>query len=74
MVEFNTMKSSQAHAETFHALRVIGNLGSHGVSLTQDALLDAFEVYEDALSEIIGGRSGYLDAIKKKILATKGQY
>jgi len=67
-------KSSPAHAETFHALRVIGNLGSHGTPLTREALLDAFEIYEDALSDIIGGRSAYLDAIKKKILARKGQY
>jgi hypothetical protein len=67
-------KSNPDHGETFNALRVIGNLGSHGTSLTQEALLDAFEIYEDALSEIIGGRSAYLAAIKKKIIASKGKY
>jgi hypothetical protein len=67
-------KSNPDHGETFHALRVIGNLGSHGTSLTQEALLDAFEIYEDALSEIIGGRTAYLAAIKKKIIASKGTY
>jgi hypothetical protein len=56
------------------ALRVIGNLGSQGTPLTQEALLDAFEIYEDALSDIIGGRNAYLDTIKKKIMARKGQY
>jgi hypothetical protein len=67
-------KSSPAHANTFHALRLIGNLGSHGTPLMQEALLDAFEIYEDALSDIIGGRNAYLDKIKKKIMASKGQY
>jgi Domain of unknown function (DUF4145) len=65
-------KTSPAHGETFHALRVIGNLGSHGTSLAQEALLDAFDLYE--LSDIIGGRSAYLDTIKKKIIASKGKY
>ena len=67
-------KSNPGHGETFSALRMIGNLGSHEASLTREALLDAFEIYEDALSEIIGGRSAYLDAIKKKIIASKGKY
>lgn len=67
-------KHNPTHGETFTALRVIGNLGSHGTSLTQEVMLDAFDIYEDALSEIIGGRSAYLDAIKKKIIAGKGKY
>jgi Domain of unknown function (DUF4145) len=67
-------KSNPNHGETFTALRVIGNLGSHEASLTREAFLDAFEIYEDALSDIIDGRSAYLDAIKKKIIASKGKY
>lgn len=67
-------KNNPDHGETFHALRFIGNLGSHGSTLTREAILDAFEIYEDALSDIIGGRKAYLDAIKKKIIANKGKY
>jgi hypothetical protein len=67
-------KNNPVHGETFNALRVIGNLGSHGSSLARDALLDAFEIYEDALSEIIDGRTAYLEAIRKKIIANNGKY
>jgi len=67
-------KNNPDHGDTFHALRDIGNLGSHGSPLTREAILDAFEIYEDALSEIIGGRKAYLDAIKKKIIDSKGKY
>jgi hypothetical protein len=67
-------KSSPDHGQTFHALRVVGNIGSHDASLSREALLDAFELYEDALAEIVGGRKAYLEALKKKILATKGKY
>jgi hypothetical protein len=67
-------KNSPDHGTTFHALRHIGNLGSHGAPLTLEVLLDAFEIYEDALAEIIGGRKAYLDALKQKIIANKGKY
>lgn len=66
-------KSSPPHAETFHALRVIGNLGSQGTNVTKDTLLDAFEIYEDALSEVIGERTARLNAIKRKILEKRKQ-
>lgn len=64
-------KTSSPHASTFHALRVVGNLGSHGALLQDDTVLDAFEIYEDALSDIIGGRPAYLEALKKKLLTQK---
>jgi hypothetical protein len=66
--------NNSAHGSTFHALRMVGNVGSHGTSITREALLDAFEIYEDALAEIIGGRSAYVEKIKKKILDSKGKY
>jgi Domain of unknown function (DUF4145) len=37
------------HAETFDALRFVGNVGTHGDHLKHEALLDAFEIYEDTL-------------------------
>jgi hypothetical protein len=40
------------HAETFDALRFVGNVGTHGDDLKREALLDAFEIYEDALEEL----------------------
>ncbi len=67
-------KSNPNHGKTFQALRIIGNIGSHNAFLTREALLDAFEIYEDTLSEIIGERSAYLDTIRKKIIDRKGKY
>ena len=59
---------------TLHALRVVGNVGTHSNSLTRDALLDAYTLYEDALAELIGERSKKLAKLVKKIKSTKGRY
>ena len=61
-------------AKTFHALRMVGNLGSHTAQLSTEAFLDALELYEDAMSELYGKRKNYLDALKEKIIKTKGKY
>lgn len=59
------------HSDALHALRTIGNLGTHG-SIEGKVLLEAFEVYEYALQEIINQRS---KEIKKaaKILRNQRQ-
>ncbi|EEB85273.1 conserved hypothetical protein [Roseobacter sp. GAI101] len=67
-------KESPDQAQTFHALRIIGNIGSHTTELSREVLLDALELYEDALLEIYSNRKLYLDALKQKIIKTKGQY
>lgn len=67
-------KKSLDQAQTFHALRMIGNIGSHTTVLSREALLDALELYEEALMEIYSNRKVYLDALKQKIIKTKGHY
>ncbi|WP_299026185.1 DUF4145 domain-containing protein [uncultured Sulfitobacter sp.] len=67
-------KKSHDQAQTFHALRMIGNIGSHTTELSREALLDALELYEEALTEIYSNRKVYLDALKQKIIKTKGHY
>jgi len=67
-------KTSPSHASTFHALRTVGNLGSHGAAVTLEVLLDAFEIYEDALADLIDGRRKYLEELRNKIISTKGKY
>jgi hypothetical protein len=61
-------------AKTLHALRLVGNLGTHGSKLTRDALLDAYTVYEDALDELIGKRREKIAGLVRKITKTKGRY
>jgi hypothetical protein len=67
-------KTDKDHADTMTALRMIGNLGSHGAEVKREALLDAYEIYEDSLAELCGQRKKRLEALKQKIIATKGMY
>lgn len=67
-------KTHTDHAETLTALRMIGNLGSHKGDVQADAILDAFEVYEDSLAELYGERSVRIKEKKAKLIRTKGIY
>jgi hypothetical protein len=61
------------HAETFHALREVGNVGSHEGDNTRETVLNAFEIYQDALAEIFGKRKQRINALKKAIRASRGR-
>jgi hypothetical protein len=61
------------HAETFHALREVGNVGSHLGNVTRETLLDAFEIYEDALRNLFGGHKLRIESLKQSIRAAKGK-
>jgi hypothetical protein len=53
---------------------MIGNLGSHGDEVSRRVLLDAYELYEDCLSDVFGNRKQRMQAIKQKIIQAKGKY
>jgi Domain of unknown function (DUF4145) len=59
--------------DLLHALRIIGNLGSHGTA-TRGALLDAFDIYHDVLQAVLSTRRVSVAALAKKIKKTKGRY
>jgi hypothetical protein len=59
--------------DLLHALRVIGNLGSHGTA-TRRALLDAFDIYHDVLQALLSTRRVSIAALAKKVRKTKGRY
>ncbi|MVT66866.1 DUF4145 domain-containing protein [Bradyrhizobium pachyrhizi] len=61
------------HAETFHALREVGNVGSHQGDNSRETVLDAWEVYEDALRDLFGGHKSRINALRAKIRASKGR-
>lgn len=69
--EFKKINPNQA--PTLDALRVVGNVGSHDRELARETVLDAYQIYEDALAEIFGGRTARIDEIRKKILASRGK-
>lgn len=62
-----------SHAETFHALREVGNVGSHEGNSSRETVLDAFEIFEDALRNLFGDQKERIDALRKKIRASKGR-
>lgn len=66
-------KTNPDEAETFHALRMVGNVGAHGQDLKSQTLLDVLEIYEDALEKLYSDKQAKLKAIKEKILASKGK-
>jgi hypothetical protein len=67
-------KTDPEHAATLTALRMIGNLGSHGDDVNRRPLLDAFEIYEDALAELCGQRKARIDQLRQKLISSKGNY
>jgi hypothetical protein len=53
---------------------MIGNLGSHGEDVQQEAILDAFEIYEYTLDALCGQRKDRIEALRQKLISTKGKY
>jgi hypothetical protein len=67
-------KADPEHAPTLTALRMIGNLGSHGDEVNRTPLLDAFEIYEYALAELCGQRKARIEQLRQKLISNKGTY
>ena len=67
-------KTDPHHGKTIDALRMVGNLGSHSSQVTLGALMDAYEIYEDCLLELIGQRSAYMQGLRDKLIVSKGDY
>ena len=54
------------HHDTLLALKDLGNTGSHETMMPLKDLLDAFDILEDALEDIYGGRQARLAGIKQR--------
>ena len=69
-------KNDPDHGDTFDALRHVGNVGTHLDELKREALLDAYEIYEDALDELFSKQKhkAKIAALKTKLIAAKGKY
>jgi hypothetical protein len=55
------------------ALKWLGNVGSHDGEVSNADLLDAFEILEHALSEILERRSARVTALAKKLVKKHGR-
>jgi len=60
-------KNDPAVGAQLMALKWLGNSGSHVGEVSQDDLLNAFEILEHSLSEIIDQRSANVSALAKKL-------
>lgn len=69
--EFEKMKPG--HKDALDALRHVGNYGSHEGQAHKEALLDCFELLEEALSELIDEKKAMLAAKAKKLIRNKGK-
>ena len=69
--EFDSMKPG--HKDALDALRFVGNYGSHEGQTDMDALLDCFELLENALAELIDEKKAILAAKAKKLIDNKGK-
>ena len=70
--KFEAMTTDGSASDSLHALRNIGNLGVHGAEVTNEALFDAFDVFEDVLLGVYEKKSIVLKV--KKLNDTKGKY
>ena len=55
------------HKDHLHALRVVGNLGTHNNGASRSDVLEAFQIYEHALDELIGKKSSVIAKLAKKL-------
>tara|TARA_R100000935_G_scaffold43359_1_gene65730 strand:+ start:5424 stop:5858 length:435 start_codon:yes stop_codon:yes gene_type:complete len=58
-------------AESMTAMRIVGNLGTHGDEVVEGDYFDLLDVYEDALAEIYEKKSANLKAKKAALIALK---
>jgi hypothetical protein len=71
--KFVSATGALVHKDHLHALRVVGNLGTHKNTLTRTEMLEAFEVYEHALEELVGKKSAQINRVAKKLSKQAGK-
>jgi hypothetical protein len=62
-----TDTATRTHADTFRALREVGDTRAHGGQVDWITLLDAFEIFEAALEDLYGERANMVAAAHKRL-------
>lgn len=62
---------STQYRQILHALRVVGNLGTHGTVVKKETMLDAYELYEIALAQLFDDRAATAKEIMKRLKRAK---
>ncbi|RED17877.1 DUF4145 domain-containing protein [Pontivivens insulae] len=68
---FEKTKKDSDTAESMNALRIVGNLGTHGDEVVEGDYFDLLDIYEDALAEIYEQKTARLKAKKQALIALK---
>lgn len=71
--KFGERHPNQSSGE-LHALRHIGNTGSHEGEVTWNAILDTYLVYEYWLRNFYGKEKENIGSLIEKLIETKGRY
>lgn len=71
--KFISTTGAVIHKDHLHALRIVGNLGTHKNALARTEILEAFEIYEHALEELIGKKSAQIGKLAKKLSKQAGK-
>jgi hypothetical protein len=69
ILNFANSATDPDSAESMHALRILGNLGTHGEPVPRELFFDALDIYEEALLEIFERKSDKLKAKRDRLLA-----
>lgn len=70
---FKKASSDTDVVESMTAMRVVGNIGTHGDEVVEGDYFDLLEVYEDALAEIYEQKSAKLKAKKAALIDLKNK-
>lgn len=60
-------KMNLGDKESLHALRTVGNLGAHGANVQSESVLDAMELLEDSLIELLKIREQNIKSLQSRL-------
>ncbi len=60
--------------DTFDALRHVGNLGSHDGDVSREALLDAYEIYQEWLRNFYRAYPDRIKVLTERLIKSRGKY
>ena len=72
IAKFKSHTGDHDMSDSLDALRLVGNLGTHETTVSEEALFDAMDVYEDVLVKLY--TDNMIQAKRDKLRATKGKY
>jgi hypothetical protein len=67
-------KIDPENAETFDAIRILGNLGIHEINVSREVVLDGVDLLEDILMKLYSNHSSSIKTIRRRIIDSNAVY